>query len=93
MYKRQEKEIVEEDAQGDQPDKVEARREPDWQEMMRLLVEKIDNVKESMREDNQRHHEKLMKTVNEGFRKSEETMDSGLKNMTETCLLYTSVRA
>ena len=27
-----EKEIVEQDAQGDQPDKAEARREPDWQD-------------------------------------------------------------
>ena len=40
-----EKGRVEQDARGDQPDKAEARREPDWQEMMRLMMEKIDSIK------------------------------------------------
>ena len=44
-----EKEIVEEDAQGDQPDKAEARREPNWQEMMRFIAKKFDKIDENFK--------------------------------------------
>ena len=35
------KEIVEEDAQGDQPDKAVAREEPNWQDMMKFMAEQF----------------------------------------------------
>ena len=45
------------------------------------------SVKEMLRiilKDNKRHHETLMKQMDESFRKLEETMDRCLKNMNET---------
>ena len=71
-----EKEIVEEDAQWDQPDKVEARREPDWQEMMRLMMEIIDSIKESNKQTNEENSRK----------QNDKVIDVGI----DTCLLYTS---
>ena len=44
-----EKEIVEEDAQGDKPEKAEARREPNWQDMMRFIAEKCDKIDENFK--------------------------------------------
>jgi hypothetical protein len=36
-----ETEIIEEDAQGDQPDKAVAREEPNWQDMMKFMAEQF----------------------------------------------------
>ena len=66
-----EKEIVEEDAQGDQPDKAEARRGPNWQDMMRFIAEKFDKIEENSRKQNETLSEKFDK-IDENFKKQEE---------------------
>ena len=63
---------MEEDAQGDQPDKAEARRKPNWQDMMRFIAEKFDKIDENSRKQNETLSEKFNK-IDENFKKQEES--------------------
>ena len=56
-------------------------------DMLRIIMERnkqIHKKQDKMREDNKRHHETLMKQIDESIRKLEETRDSGFKNLNET---------
>ena len=52
-----EMEIVEEDAQGDQPDKAEARREPNWQDMMRFIAENFNKIDENFKKQEKQNRQ------------------------------------
>ena len=66
----------------EQPKKVTS------QDVMDFITEQFRKRNEiiirQMKEDQQRHHEELMKTMDEGFKKVAETMDRCLKNMSKT---------
>ena len=56
-----EKEIVEEDAQGDQPDKAVAREEPNWQEIMKFMAKQFRKQEENSKQKFDKIDENLRK--------------------------------
>ena len=70
-----EKEIVEEDAQGDQPDKAEARREPNWQDMMEFMAEQFRKQKENSKQTKEENKENFRKQEEQN-RQTNEKIDS-----------------
>ena len=66
-----EKEIVEEDAQGNQPDKAVTREEPNWQDMMKFMAEQFRKQEENAKQTKEETKESLKQT-NESLRQIKE---------------------
>ena len=93
-----EREIVEEDAQGDQPDKSTQKEDISMQELLRIIMESNKQInKENLRKQNETLSKKFDK-IDENSRKQNETLsekfdkiDEKFKKQEEnSCLLYTS---
>ena len=96
----QEKEVNEEDAQGDQPDKSNKKEDMSMQELLRIIMESNKQINEENKENFRKQEEKFDKineenkeNLREQFRKQEEKFDkTNEENKENSKLLFRQMK-